>query len=226
MKPRIALSTTLTLFLLTTLGASTISPQENLDNYRDCPMEGSAKSECTQDQNRLKNRWNSAPSDNQINADITLGAILEQGDDEDRWSNDDGAEITGYVASIEATGPESCNCGSDADGETDFHINVVASPQSHSDCSRMIVEITPRWQHLKSWTFDQVKHDIEHKWVKFLDFYHLRESLNTRHSNGFKCGGKNGPFNCNGPRNKTLWRRTAWEIHPVTSYSVLSGPPH
>jgi len=108
-----------------------------------------------------------APDDNQINYDITLEAIIEQGDDEDRWSNDDGAEITGYVASIEATGPESCNCGSDVEGETHFHINVVASPQSHSDCSRVIVEITPRWQHLKNWTFDQVKNDIEHKWVKF-----------------------------------------------------------
>jgi len=221
MKFQTARSVLLALVLVGTIGAAAIGTaesavQENLDTYRDCPMEGSARSLCTQDQNRLKNRWH-APSDSDINPGVTLDAVLQQGDDSDRWSSDAAAEITGYVASVEVTGAESCNCGSDNDGETDFHSNVVTGPSVHSECSRMVVEFTPRCQHLNNWTFDQVSQEIEHKWVKFRgwmfnDIYHMREALNTRRSNAFKCGGRNGPYTCTGPQNKKLWRRTIWEI--------------
>lgn len=231
MKLRMALLIILALTLLAPISPGDAAADENLDNYRGCPMQGSASSQCTQDQNRLKNRWRRAPSNNEINYEVTLAAVLQQGEDSDRWSNDDGAEITGYVASVDDTGGESCNCDSEAEGETDFHINVVTGSSVHSDCSRMIVEITPRWQHINHWTFDQVKQEIEHKWVTFRgwmfsDIYHMREALNTRRSDAFKCGGKNGPFNCNGTSGRKLWRRTIWELHPVTSYTVLSGPPH
>ena len=222
------------LLLLTLTPDRQQSQTQNLDTFDGCPMEGSAKTECTQERNRLKNRWDKEPTAGDINADVTLAEMLRKGNDEDRWSDEDGAEITGYVASVEPTGAESCNCDDDSEGHTDLHINVVASPKvansQNYECRRVIVEITPRWQFLKHWTFDQVRSEIEHKWVTFrgwmfFDRYHLHESYNTRNSKSTACGGKKGPFPCNGPKGKTLWRASAWEIHPVTSYTVLSGPP-
>lgn len=216
------------------------SPRErqrpaNLDVYRRCPMEGSAKSKCSRELNRLKNRWRKQPGKDDINPRVTLTAMLALGDDEFRWTIDQGAEIIGFVASVEnTTGGESVNCGGNSKGANDFHINLVLDPSvarsGDYECQRAIVEITPRWQFLNGWSFNQVKKEIEGKWVKFrgwmfFDRDHLNQAFNTRDSNSPRCGGTKGPFKCGGPVNKKIWRATAWEVHPVTGYTVLPGPP-
>lgn len=202
----------------------------NLNNYNNCPMEGSTKTACLQEINKLKNRWESAPSAGDINSAITLEAILAAGDDENRWSTDDGAEITGYVSKVTGTGAESCNCGSTTQKFQDIHIDVVASPTvangSNPECKSFVVEITPRWKKLKGWTLAKAK-KLEGKWVKFrgwmfFDRFHLKESFNTRNSTAFTCKGPTGRFTCGGQ--KDIWRASAWEIHPVTSFEVVPAP--
>lgn len=218
--------------------AAPIVPQtksQNLDVYRRCPMEGSAKTNCTREQNRLKNRWRKRPAAEDIDRRVTLTAMLEAGDDELRWSADRGAEITGFVVSVEnTTGGESVNCGGNSAGANDFHINLVADPaiatSANYECQRVIVEITPRWQFLKGWTHAKLKAAMVGKWVSFrgwlfFDRTHLNESFNTRDSNSPRCGGTKGSFACGGPFNKRIWRATAWEIHPVTDFQVLPARP-
>ena len=112
----------------------------------------------------------------------------------------------------------------------DIHIDVVLDPADVDDpCKHFVVEITPRWKFLKGWTLDEAL-DFKDKWVRFrgwmfFDRYHLKEARNTRDSASFRCYGPAGPFTCNGPGSSDIWRATAWEIHPVTSFEVLSGPP-
>lgn len=207
----------------------------NLDVYKRCSMEGSARNECSRSLNRLKNRWRKAPEPKDINPAITLAAMLAAGDDEFRWNNDHGAEITGFVVSVEdSTGGESVNCGGNSKGAKDLHINLVLDPavavEPDYQCNRAIVEITPRLQFLKGWSIERIKKETEQKWVTFrgwmfFDRVHINESLNTRDSKSSRCGGRTGQYKCGGPRNQRLWRATAWEIHPVTDFTVLPGPP-
>lgn len=236
MEQRLAL-TILVLFLSLGIDSPATAQRKTakLDVYKRCPMEGSARSACSRSLNRLKNRWREAPSPKDINPNITLTAMLQAGDDEFRWNNDDGAEITGFVVSVEdSTGGESCNCGGDSKGAKDLHINLVLDPSvARSDdyeCQRVIVEITPRWQFLRGWSFEQVKKATEQKWVTFrgwmfFDRSHLNEALNTRDSKSPRCGGRKASYECGGPLHYRLWRATAWEIHPVTNFTVLSGAP-
>jgi hypothetical protein len=49
----------------------------------------------------------------------------------------------------------------------------------------------------------------------FFDSDHCNEESNTIEAAGGDCG---GPGN-------GVWRQSGWEVHPVTSFRVLSGPP-
>ncbi len=219
------------LFLLP--APTTSSQNSNLNSYGGCPMKGQTNTGCLQALNRLKNRWKQEPASDEINSAITLEAILASGDDENRWSTDDGAEITGYVSSVTGTGPESCNCYKTTQKYQDIHIDVVTNPDvldgANPECKKFVVEITPRWKKLKGWTLSAIKNQLEGKWVKFrgwmfFDRFHIKESLNTRNSNSFRCRGFAGPFTCGGPSTSDVWRATAWEIHPVTSFEVVPTP--
>jgi hypothetical protein len=128
-------------------------------------------------------------------------------------------EVTGYVAGFDDGGyRESCNCGR-ADLQ-DIHINVVAKPDEANNPRRyLVVEITPRWQEkfgLNAGNYEAMRNALElelkNKWVTFqgwmlYDHIHADESESTA------------------PGNSGNWRATPWEVHPVTSYKVLSGPP-
>jgi hypothetical protein len=202
---------------LVLLSSITLAAQENLDVFKGCGLEGTAQSNCAQRLNRLKNR-SAAPSQADIDADITLEAILEPGDDLSRWSTSNAAQITGIVASVIPGGRrESCNCG--RDDLRDIHINVVLDDTDIDEPTRYVIaEITPRMQHLHhEWTFNFVK-GLEGKRVRFtgwmlFDGMHSRESLNTKNRSRQQCGTL--PVN-------EIWRATAWEIHPVTAIDVLA----
>ena len=98
---------------------------------------------------------------------------------------------------------------------------MVATPQERNNPRRyVVVEITPRWQEQfgldassYSAMLQAVKGEIEGKWVLFqgwmmYDSIHAGESESTA------------------PGRAGNWRATPWEIHPVTYYEVLPGPPH
>jgi hypothetical protein len=129
-------------------------------------------------------------------------------------------EVTGFVASVEKGGfKEGCNCGR---GDLrDLHINVVATPSEKNKNRRfVIVEISPRWQTKLgfddsnySTMLEAAKTKFKGKWVRFrgwllYDEFHVNESESTN------------------PGGATNWRATPWKVHPVTSFEVLSGPPH
>lgn len=97
---------------------------------------------------------------------------------------------------------------------------MVATPSEKNKNRRfVIVEITPRWQGELG--FDDSNYDdmlaaakdkFKGKWVRFrgwliYDEFHVTESESTN------------------PGGATNWRATPREVHPVTSFEVLSGPP-
>ena len=137
----------------------------------------------------------------------------------DTFTPDTAVEVVGYVANLVPGGfRESCNCGRME--LRDIHINIVATPQERSREKRyVVVEITPRWQEkfgMDADHYDQMvadlRQEIEHKWVRFrgwlmYDFQHEGESESTA------------------PGRAGNWRATPWEVHPVTHYEVLPGPP-
>lgn len=193
-------------------------PTENLDTFKGCGPTGTAKSTCGKALDKLKNRWRTpGPS----KPAITLDAILATGDDTKRFSSNDGASIAGYVSSVEHGGvKESCNCA--RTDLQDIHIYVVRDPSdAGTPARRVVVEITPRGQHLHpEWTFDWAQKNLTHKWVRFtgwmlFDTMHSAESENT----------KKQPQQCGDLKVNEIWRATAWEIHPVTDLEILPKKP-
>ncbi len=180
-----------------------------------CKPEGTAKSDKVKALNVDKNR-NSAPSSEQIDAEVSLALMLAPGNDEDRFDQKRGATITGYVVDVRQGGKESCNCDATAPVDTDTHIELALSPDA-LPTQRVIVEVTPRLRKQmkeqgKDWSTDALNKTLRGKWVKvtgwmLFDFMHYKEAENT---------------NPGGPDN---WRATCWEIHPVTALDVLAGRP-
>jgi len=112
---------------------------------------------------------------------------------------------------------ESCNCN--REDLRDIHINVVAAESEKDDETKyVIVEFSPRWE--KKFDLDDsdynamlqtVKGQIEGKWVKsegymLYDYFHANASESLR------------------PGKAGNWRATPWEVHPVTTYTVVPQP--
>jgi len=183
----------------------------------DCPPEGSAREPGLQALNRLKNR-SGLPGDEDIDHAVSMQSLLQPGDDRTRWSSDKAAEITGYVAEVKATGPESCNCKSKDPDHRDTHIELVLEPMVGGSSNSVIVEITPRMRQLKEkegidWSTRALRDKMLGRWVKvrgwlMFDEEHAGQANNT---------------NPGGARN---WRGTCWEIHPITSIEVVEVHPN
>ena len=180
-----------------------------------CPPEGNGPTARSRALNRLKNR-DTAPSAAQIDHAITLGAVLAPGQDKSRFSSQQGAVAEGYVDTVYVGGVESANCDAVKPVARDTHIELSLDPAHSRPDQRVIVEVTPRWRrmvgaHGVDWSTAALASALTHHrirvtgWMMF-DYDHASESLNTRK-----------------PGN-TVWRATAWEIHPVTDLEIL-GPP-
>jgi hypothetical protein len=196
-----------------------------------CPPEGSAKDLPHKTLNEHKNRF-TAPAVSDIDPQATLKAMLDpplenEPSDEHRFNPKKGATITGYVIDAKpggcqrranGKGGESCNCNATVQVDCDTHIEVALSddPQTPGT-QRVIVEVTPRFRKLmrsqgKDWSTDALKHDLAGHWVQFtgwllFDFEHTGEAENSS------------------PGNPSNWRATCWEIHPVTSLTILAERP-
>ena len=185
-------------------------PPGNGNTFNGCPEVGRTKQGTPpppqkQAENKLKNR-NTAPP--KINPGITLEAILAPGNDVQRWSINDGATVTGYLANAVQGGPEECNCEQIGEPNVDTHLEIVADMADTSGPKVFIVEFTPRWKAKNpNWTTPNMlalkgKRVQVTGWM-FFDPDHQNESQNT------KAPGAN------------VWRATAWEIHPITAFQVL-----
>jgi len=192
-----------------------IAPGPGFSTFDGCPLEGDATNYSVQELNRLKNRT-AIPQPQQIDPAVTLTAMLEPGNDRHRWNKQRGAEITGYVFDIKVGGVETVNCRASDPQHRDAHIELVLDPMNAGDTHRVIVEVTPRIRAIaeqrgEDWSTSALRDHFQGRWVRvtgwlLFDTEHERQSLNTA------------------PRRARSWRATAWELHPVTSLEVVSGP--
>lgn len=175
----------------------------------DCGTAGDAKNARAAALNEQKNRDSGLGA---IDPRATLAAILAPGKDLTRWSVNNSASVTGYVANVIPGGIESCNCHARAVADRDTHIYVVATKADAGHLSRsMIIEVTPRIRQEMSaigqdWSTQALRaligKIVTFRGALFFDDEHKQNSVNTN------------------PSNKKDWRATAWEIHPAVAIKV------
>jgi hypothetical protein len=174
-----------------------------------CPSAGIALTANARNLHRLKNRT-ALPQAADFDQRATLDALLQPGEDRDRWTTDRAARIQGEVIDVEYARAEATNCFSPC--RRDIHI-VVARQKGVPKTGHVIVEVTPK---LRDWAAQQgidwsektlqaqlIGHWCEFEGWLYFDVGHAEESENMAAGN---------------PEN---WRATAWEIHPVTRITVL-----
>jgi hypothetical protein len=147
-----------------------------------------------------------------IDATVSLTAHLAPGADESRFDATRGAVLEGIVVAVRVGGIETVNCKATDSLYRDTHIELAAAAGAPA-IRRVIVEVTPRWRAAMKaagvdWSTGGLQSLIGKRvrfrgWLLF-DSEHRSESENTA------------------PGNATNWRATAWEIHPVTSFTIVS----
>ncbi len=180
-----------------------------------CPPEGDAKPDGVKAVNILKNRIEPPKSDD-FDPNATIASMLHSGEDDSRWDDKQAATIVGYVRDVKPGGIETCNCHAKSLDDRDTHIELVLDPSHAADTDVLIVEVTPRWRDFAKangvdWSTPTLKASIANKWVRvtgwmMYDYEHENASENT-------APGKSGN-----------WRRTAWEIHPITQLEIMNRP--
>ncbi len=188
-----------------------------MDEYKGCGAEGDAKRADVRKLNRQKNRYD-FPDSGQINHSITLSSMLAPGNDVNRFSEGDAAEITGFVSAVKVGGYESCNCHATEPQDRDTHIELVTDNLDSSSKDCVIVEVTPRLRALMAakgidWSTSALRtallgHFITVTGWLLFDEEHVREARNTA------------------PGNREDWRATCWEVHPITAIRILPSPSH
>lgn len=180
----------------------------------DCPPEGRTAIARIAALNRLKNRA-VGPDPTDLRG-VPIEDFLFTEPDEERWQTAQAVEVVAYVEDVKPGDKETCNCGASGSENTDTHIELVRVPEEGEPTDRFVVEVTPTWRRFMAsrgvdWSTATLRTSIEGKWVKvggwlFLDREHLHNAFNTN------------------PDGTKLWRRTAWEIHPITSLEVVQAP--
>ena len=184
----------------------------NMDIYDGCGLSGTATTQKDKDLDAHKNRY-LFPTLQDIDNNITLTALLQPGNDLNRWDMEKAGEITGYVILVKDGGAETCNCKTPNKDDYDTHIEIVSNP-NNTNKDAVIIEITPRLRKIMldqgiDWSTKGIKAMYLHKWVKvkgwmLSDYHHVQNAKNTR------------------PKGTTIWRATIWEIHPVTSIEITN----
>jgi hypothetical protein len=149
--------------------------------------------------NTAKNRSIARPARRPV--ELSLSDILGKlhGPDAKRYTNGQYVTISGIITDVVEKGPESSNCNMAKKGSGDTHIYLgLDVNDDKEDC--MIVEITPAY---KARHRDYAKNLNKGTHVKIsgymlYDFEHKGNAKNTAKTE------------------KDVWRKTCWEIHPVT----------
>jgi len=167
-----------------------------------CPSAGIALTTRARDLHRLKNRT-SVPQPTDFDSGVTLDALLQPGDDTNRWSNTRAARIQGEVIDVAYARPEATNCFNPC--RRDIHI-VVATRKGATKQEHVVVEVTPNLRN--DWSEETLQKQLVGHWCEFegwlyFDAGHAEESENIS------------------PGKPGNWRATAWEIHPVTRIAVI-----
>ena len=176
---------------------------------RNCPSAGIALTRRARDLHRLKNRT-TLPQPADFDSAVTLDAMLQRGDDSNRWSTSHAARIQGHVIDVAYAGPEATNCFNPC--RRDIHI-LVANHKDAPKTEQVVLEVTPNlrdWATVRGidWSEETLQRQLVGHWVEFegwlyFDVGHAEESENT-------AAGKTDN-----------WRATAWEIHPITKITLI-----
>ncbi|HVF90969.1 MAG TPA: hypothetical protein VNH22_12950 [Blastocatellia bacterium] len=174
-----------------------------------CPEQGLSISKDGRRLARLKNRV-SPPLQEDFEDRVTLAALLQPGDDRQRWSESRAAAIEGYVLVVKKAGIESANCY--CPFRRDIHIEVALRLDA-PPTERAVLEITPPMSDRAErqgwdWSAEALERELVGHWCRFegwllFDTHHASESENIS------------------PGRERNWRATAWEIHPITRLQVL-----
>ncbi|MEZ4722913.1 MAG: hypothetical protein R2813_13650 [Flavobacteriales bacterium] len=191
-------------------------PLQAQNSSSDCPPEGRAREgkgelkEELKEMNRKKNRDASEPDAEPVR--LTFDQF-QQGrtktDDHHQWEEGQYVELSGaYLIDFKQQKGESCNCY-EADTNKamgDIHINLgtKADMDEGNNNHYMIVEITPTYKAQHPNVMDELK-ALEGKEVLvrgylFYDHEHERNSINY----------------CKKCSDRGVWRKSCWEVHPVT----------
>lgn len=177
-----------------------------------CPASGFAFSAEGRKLHRLKNRT-ALPQPSDFDPAVTLEKMLQPGDDHNLWSTTRAARVEGYVVSL-ASGPiELTNCYVPC--RRDIHIHIGLRPDAPPR-EQVVLEITPRMQQWvngqgRDWSEETLRKAMVGQWCSFegwllYDSHHAREAENTA------------------PGRASNWRASAWEIHPITNFTVHNQP--
>src|SRR5215213_1066614 len=174
-----------------------------------CPSAGIALTTRARDLHRLKNRT-SFPTAADFDPRITLDALLQPGNDRDRWSTNRAGRLQGEVIDVAYAGPEATNCFSPC--RRDIHI-LIATRKGAAKREHVVVEVTPKLRDWAAgqgidWSEETLQAQLVGHWCEFegwmyFDLGHAEESENIS------------------PGKPDNWRATAWEIHPVTNITVI-----
>lgn len=201
--------------ILAAMIAAALALAAQITDAATCPPQGDSPQARLQALDRLKNR---TPFAVKADPTITLERIAAPGDDTKRWSTDQAASVTGYVAVVKPGGRETANCHR-AD-RLDTHIALVVDPKTAGDSkTHVIVEVTPSGRDAaakrgEDWSTAALRKRILGKRVTvsgliFYDVEHAASSVNTAKD----------------PKAASVWRATDVEIHPVVSIQVLDHNP-
>jgi len=174
-----------------------------------CPSAGIALTRHARDLHQLKNRT-VLPQAADFDTRVTLDALLQPGDDTNRWSTNRAARVEGLVLDVAYARPEATNCFSPC--RRDIHI-AISNRKDAPQSEQIIVEVTP---NLRDWAASQgidwseqtlqaqlVGHWCEFEGWLYFDVGHAQEAENTT------------------PHDAGNWRATAWELHPVTKITPI-----
>jgi hypothetical protein len=174
-----------------------------------CPSIGIALTGRAQYLHRQKNRT-ALPQAADFDPRVTLDALLQPGDDTQRWSTARAARIQGEVIDVAYARPEATNCFSPC--RRDIHI-LVARRSGVSKREHVVVEVTPNlgdWAATQGldWSEESLQKQLVGHWCEFegwlyFDLGHVEQSENYS------------------PGQPDNWRATAWELHPVTKITVI-----
>lgn len=172
-----------------------------------CPNYGSATKPKEKKLNIAKNRSVTVSSSKKADY-IPLNELITTRRKEDSALYTNGMYVytEGFLISFEEEGPESCNCNmankKAKNGDVHMYLGLVNNAPK-KNC--IVVELTPAYKKKHP---DYATQLIKGQKVRIFgymlyDYLHRGQSFNTCKS-------------CNG-----VWRKTCWEIHPVTAIEQL-----
>ena len=174
-----------------------------------CPSVGIAITPTARELHRLKNRT-ALPQAADFDSTVTLDALLQPGDDRNRWSTDRAAKVQGLVIDVAYAGAEAANCFNPC--RRDIHI-LIANRKYAPKSDHVVLEITPMWRDWAAaqgidWSEKTLQAQLVGHWCEFegwlyFDAGHAEDSENIS------------------PGKTDNWRATAWEVHPITKITVM-----